>query len=226
MNPRSRRIFPLLLGLLAFRPVAATAASDWQGLLGNSPFGGSAEAAPAAPAAGELEFRGVVQEEDLVLVNLYNPATKASTWMPVNGRAGGITVQSYNAGSSQVSVSQAGRQVTLPLKQAKVALVEIPVAAARPAGAEEQRAEGPEAERLAQIAEEIRRRRAARTAGGGPGGGPGAEFFNNLPPEARAAIEEIRRTRRADAEERTAAGTDARQGQPRQERGGFRPRGQ
>jgi hypothetical protein len=214
-----RRILPLWL----LFPAGLPAAADWQSLLGNSPFGGMADTAPAAPAAGELEFRGVVQEEDLVLVNLFNPATKTSAWVPVNGSAADIRVQSYNPGSSQVSVSHAGRQVTLPLKQAKVALVAIPVA--QPAGAEQPRvenqAQGSEAERLAQIAEEIRRRRAMRQ----PGGGAGAEFFNSLPPEARAAIEEIRRARSAAMEENAAApGSDARPA--RGDRGGFRPRGQ
>ncbi len=209
MNRLPWRLVPHLPVLLAAVWVAGhAAASDWQPLLGNSPFGGAAEHASASTGAGELEFRGVVQEEDLVLVNLFNPATKTSTWVPVNGSAAGIVVQGYDPEEEQLSVAQAGRQLTLPLKQAKVVLAKAPVA--KPAGADEA---SPDPERLSQFTEEIRRRRALRE----PGGGFQAEFLGNLPPEARAAIEEIRRARRAAAEQREQdGGAAARQDRPGQ----------
>lgn len=181
---------PLFLAALTgLGPVAASAA-DWQALTGNSPFGQSA--APAAAAPDELEFRGVVQEEGVYLVNLFNPATKTSQWVAVNGRAPGLEVRSYDARTDKVEVTQGGRSLTLPLKQARVTLVQ-----AAPAPLPEN---------------------PNRVAGGGPGvmGGPGgpagpgdgreggpnrgtnpgdSPMVRNLPPEAQAMIQEFRRRR-------------------------------
>jgi len=112
---------PVLRTVLALLAGAAGGlhGADWQSLLGNSPFG------PPAPAAapGDLEFRGVVEEEGILLVNLYNPVTKTAQWLPVRGQAPGIDVQSYDAGSGRLSVTQSGRQLSLSLKQARIALV-------------------------------------------------------------------------------------------------------
>ena len=173
---RTSRFLPLaLVGLLTALPAFA---ADWQGLLGNSPFGGSAETA-AAPASGELEFRGVVQEGDVVLVNLYNPTTKTGSWVPVQGQAAGVTVQAYDAQGGRISVATGGRQLTLPLKQAKVALVQPTPAA--PAGGQPGQAGQP-------------------GQGGDGGRGQMPDFLRNLPPEARAALEAARQMRREQRE--------------------------
>ena len=178
----------LVLLLLAGLPGVACAA-DWQSLLGNSPFGQATAA--AAGATGELEFRGVVQEEGVYFVNLYNPTTKTAQWIAVNGKVPGLEVQAYDAGSDQVQIAQAGRTLTLPLKQARVALV---AAVAAPAGA---RGANPEnRENLDDRRNQIRDMVRARLEGG-PGGpsGEAAQLMRNLPPEAQAMIEEFRRRR-------------------------------
>ena len=191
-GPRWLGVGALLLAL----PVALSAA-DWQSLLTNTPFG----QAPATPTttAGELEFRGVVQEEGVYLVNLYNPATKSAQWIAVNGKTAGLEVKSYDASSDKVQVSQAGRPLTLSLKTARVSLVAASaVLAPKNENAENaENADNPEnsdrAARRAQVRDMIR----ARLEGGGPGG-EGGPFMRNIPPEAQAMIEEFRR-RRAEA---------------------------
>jgi len=136
----------------------------------------------------------VVQEEGVYLVNLYNPATKTSQWIPVNGKAPGIEVKSYDVAADKVSITQAGRALTLPLKQAHVALL---AANAAPKG--EENPDDNDARR-AQIRDMIRARM--------QGGGEGAPFMRNLPPEAQAMIEEFRRRRAENGGANGAANGD------------------
>ncbi len=194
LRPVLARWLRLGAGLLAIP--AGLSAGDWQSLLSNTPFG-QAPASAATPT-GELEFRGVVQEEGLYLINLYNPTTKTAQWIPVNAKVAGLEVKSYDAGSDKVQVSQAGRPLTLSLKRAHVSLVAAAAPAPKNENAENaENADGPEnaerAARRAQVREMIR----ARMEGGGPGG-EGGPFMRNMPPEAQAMIEEFRR-RRAEA---------------------------
>lgn len=172
--PRTRCL-PLLLGaMLAAGPLAGIAA-DWQALTGNSPFGQSA--APTTTAApDELEFRGVVQEEGVYLINLFNPTTKTSQWIPVKGRAPGLEVRSYDAGADKVEVTQGGRQLTLALKQARVALVQA--ATPPPEGPAPNPAGNPDMAR-----------------GRPANGNENSPMVRNLPPEAQAMIQEFRRRR-------------------------------
>jgi hypothetical protein len=196
-SPR-RLVSPRWLGLGAILLAlpAGLAANDWQSLLNNTPFG--QPPANAAAPTGELEFRGVVQEEGVYLINLYNPATKTAQWIPVNGKVAGLEVRSYDAGSDKVQITSAGRPLTLPLKQAHVSLLAAPAAPPKGALAENaDNADNPDnpdrAARRAQVRDMIR----ARMEGGGPGGANGP-FMRNIPPEAQAMIEEFRR-RRAEA---------------------------
>lgn len=183
-SPRARWIPLFRVAALGFVVSPIGRAADWQSLLGNSPFGQTA--APAA-ATEEVEFRGVVQEEGVYLVNLYNPATKASQWIPVSGKAPGLEVKSYDAGSDKVQVISAGRPLTLPLKQARVTLV---AASAAPANANPAEGAGEDQEaRRAQVRDMIRAR-----LQNGPNGAP-SPLMQNLPPEAQQMIEEFRRRR-------------------------------
>jgi hypothetical protein len=193
--------------LLAAGVPVAVGATDWQTLLGNSPFGQTAATATGTP--GDLEFRGVVQEEGVYFVNLYNPATKTSQWIAVNGKVPGLEVQAYDAGADVVQVTQAGRSLTLPLKQARVALVAAAVAPAGAKGGNPVAPENPD-DRRAQIRDMVR----ARLEGGGPGGEV-ATLMRALPPEAQAMIEEFRR-RRATAAAGGGPGAEA-PGQPVQD---------
>lgn len=187
---------PRLLAGLAFAAgwAVAGAAPHWQPLIDNSPFGGGgAEAAPAAPS-GQIEFRGVVQEDGTYLVNLYDPGTKTSQWIPVDGRVPGLSVNAYDPRQAKVVVTQGTRQLTLPLVQPKVSLQAA--APAAPAAPAERNRENTG--------------RGERPEGGGtnwmrgPGGVDPAqvqEFIRNLPPEARAMVEEMRRRRSERFEE-------------------------
>jgi len=165
-------------------------AADWQSLTNNSPFGQSPASGPAA-APDELEFRGVVQEEGVYLVNLFNPTTKTSQWIPVQGRAPGLEVGSYDARTDKLQVTQAGRPLTLALKQARVTLVQ-PVAAAAAPNAENS-AEAGQSDRTAE----------GRGGRSGNGGDPAA-MMRNLPPEAQAMIQEFRRRRAERSAQQTA----------------------
>jgi len=155
-------------------------ATDWQSLVGNSPYGQSA--AQPAVSGGEIEFRGVVVEGGVQLINLYDPTTRTSQWIPVKGQAAGLGVQSYNAASDQVQVVQGGRTLTLPLKQTRVALIQAPSANAGAAPESKAANDGAGEERRGEMRE--------RRENGGP-----AQALRNLPPEAQAMIEEFRRRR-------------------------------
>ena len=173
----------LLSALLLVVLSVGARAGDWQSLLGNTPFGQTGSAAAGVP--GDLEFRGIVQEEGLYLVNLYNPSTKTAQWIPVNSGAPGLEVKSYDASSDKVQITSAGRPLTLSLKQAKVALL----ASAPVASGEKSGSDGDKSDRRGDVRDMIRAR---LEAGGNSEGSP---FMRNLPPEAQAMIEEFRRRR-------------------------------
>ncbi len=177
---RRLRFLFLLLGTLPWvGGLPRAVAADWQSLTGNSPFGQSATTAPAA-APDQLEFRGVVQEEGVYYVNLFNPTTKTSQWVPVQGRAPGLEVGAYDARTDKLQVTQAGRSLTLTLKQARVNLVQPAPAAEAPA---ENAADAGKADH-------------AEGRGGRPrNGGDPETMMRNLPPEAQAMIQEFRRRR-------------------------------
>ncbi|MDI1249405.1 MAG: hypothetical protein PSV13_11125 [Lacunisphaera sp.] len=162
------RLFPVLLpGLALFLgAVAGLHGGDWQSLLGRSPFGPAAPV-PAGEAAGDLEFRGVVEEEGVWLVNLYNPVTKTAQWLPVSARAEDIEVKSYDAGAGKLEITQAGRPLSLSLKLARIALAGNTAALQLVSEPNREAADGeeftrnlpPEARRLLQ---DVRRRRTLR----------------------------------------------------------------
>lgn len=177
------------------------AADDWQPLLNNSPFGQAA--APTKGAPGELEFRGVVQEEGSFLVNLYNPTTKTSQWVPVNGHAPGLEVKSYDAQEEKVQIMQGGRPVTLPLKQAKIALAKAPVLPSPGGNGDKQ--DDKDEQRRQEVRDMIRARL--------EGGGDPAQVIRSLPPEAQAMMEEFRRRRsERESEQRDGGSSSSKSG--------------
>lgn len=183
---QSFRLLLLSAGMIAG---AQLFAADWQSLTNNSPFGQTTASGPAT-APDELEFRGVVQEEGVYFVNLFNPTTKTSQWIPVQGRAPGLEVGSYDARTDKLQVTQGGRPLTLALKQARVTLVQ-PVAAAAVPNAENS-------------AEANKGDRTAEGRGRPANGGDPAAMMRNLPPEAQAMIQEFRRRRAERATQQTA----------------------
>ncbi|HEX7631906.1 MAG TPA: hypothetical protein VF388_07225, partial [Lacunisphaera sp.] len=144
-------------------------------------------------APDQLEFRGVVQEEGVYLVNLFNPTTKTSQWIPVKGKAPGLEVKSYDANADKVEVTLSGKALTLPLKQARVTLLQATPAPA-PASADNANGTGDRA---------AEKREARSRFGQGENGAP--PTFRNLPPEAQAMIEEFRRRRAERASQQDAS---------------------
>lgn len=140
--------------------------ADRQSVLVDSPLG-PAVAAPATVPAG-VEFRGVVREGNVWLVNLYQATTKKSHWVPVGGEAAGLQVKSYDEVTGRVSVMQGGQPLLLPLKQSRVALLgdNTPLKLLGPA----ERVSEAEAPQM-------------------------PDFMRDLPPEARKLLEEARRRR-------------------------------
>jgi hypothetical protein len=174
--PWSRLVLLLSSAALWASITEVAGAAEWQSLLGNSPFGQTAASGPTT-APDELEFRGVVQEEGVYLINLFNPATKTSQWIPVQGRALGLEVRSYDASTDKVQVTQAGRVLTLSLKQAHVALVQAvsPTATPKKDNTDAIDDTGKDAARVMPAA------------------------FRNLRPEAQALVQEFRRRRAENA---------------------------
>jgi len=163
-------LLSLGLGAGLFAGQADLSAADWQSLRDNSPFGGAS--APNTPPVDSLEFRGVVQEEGVCLVNLYDPVTRSARWIPVNSGVAGLEVIAYDAATDKVKIAQAGRPLTLALKQARVSLLTAPVAAApaaSPGNNEMVPDNADQAARLARIQELTRRQ---QKHGNGLGRGP------------------------------------------------------
>lgn len=166
---RSRPALLLLGTVLSLGGFSAGRAADPASVLANSPFGPgtTATAAPAAvPTA--VEFRGVVREGNVWLVNLYQVATKKSHWVQVGGEAAGLLVHSYDEATGRVSVLSAGQPLLLPLKQSRVVLQgdNTPLKLLDPA----ERIPAAESPQM-------------------------PDFMRDLPPEARKLLEEARRRR-------------------------------
>jgi hypothetical protein len=156
----------LLPVVLTTGSLAVGRGADRQSMLVDSPFGLTVTA-PATVSAG-VEFRGVVREGNVWLVNLYQVATKKSHWLPVGGEAAGLLVKSYDEATGRVSVIQSGQHLLLPLKQSRVFLQgdHTPLKLLDPA----ERITAAEAPQM-------------------------PDFMRDLPPEARKLLEEARRRR-------------------------------
>ena len=115
---------------------------------------------------GGLEFRGVVQEDAVWLVNIHDSATNISRWIPVGGEAGGVAVRSYDDAAVQVVVAERGNSVVLPLKRYFIS-VNGPTAPLRLLGPGEQ---VPAAENPAM-----------------------PDYLRELPPDARKILSDVRR---------------------------------
>jgi hypothetical protein len=152
--------------MLSAGSVSVGRGADLQAGLADSPFGPAVAAPATVPAA--VEFRGVVREENVWLVNLYQVATKKSHWVPVGGEAAGLLVKGYDEKTGRVSVMQGGQPLLLPLKQSRVVLQgdNTPL-------------------KLLGPAERITEAEAPQMPG----------FMRDLPPEARKLLEEARRRR-------------------------------
>ena len=164
---------------LAFSTAAASV--DLAALAERSPFM-PAEAAglPAmvSEPVGTLEFRGVVVEPEGVFFSVFDATANRGYWLREGVLDGTMRVARYDSESAVLEVEQNGRAIKLELKQASTATSAKPVlTAAVPAGDRIRRTlraqpTAEQAERMAQIAKEVRERRALRQAGQTPQGRP------------------------------------------------------
>lgn len=124
------------------------AASAWDELVANSPFGGSPGEGASTREEG-LEFRGVVVEPEGPVFCLHEPTKNTFRWVGLGTSGNAYTVLGYDEQEGLVTVNYQGRTLRLALKRANVAL-----AAMLPAGEKVDES----------VAVEIARRRAARLA--------------------------------------------------------------
>lgn len=138
-------------------------AAELNGLVTNSPFGGK-EAVAAQPVSN-FEFRGMVQEGDVLFFNIYDQQKKTASWLALDGESAGLKVEKYDATTQQLSLRDGTRQLQLTLKQAVVTLVAAePEAKALDSNSPSGFVLAPdEKANLQKIAEEIRRRRELRS---------------------------------------------------------------
>jgi len=168
----------LLLAMgCAFGLKSISAAGQLDSLLSNSPFGSAKSSGqPADTATQPLEFRGVLEENGQQIFSIYDTATKRSRWVGINAASDDFVVKSYDAGANSISLDQHGRVLALTLKTGPKVVQNMPPP--MPVGMQpganglpgqvmpnNAMGKGPEAQRLQQIAEEIRRRRALRQQG-------------------------------------------------------------
>jgi len=154
---------------------AQTPAPSLQSLVSNSPFGlanqpGAAQNAVAAP----LEFRGTFVDAGERFFSIVDTATRRAEWVGLNDTGHAYVVRNFDPDNETITVEHHGRTLNLKLHSAKIGVLPPAQVAAQPTPqqpANTQANAAPstaEAQRLAQVAEEIRRRRALRQQAANP----------------------------------------------------------
>ena len=113
-----------------------------------------------------------MEENGQLLFSIFDTATKRSRWVALNDPSSDLVIKSYDADAHTVTLDQSGRPLALTLKSGPRIVQNIPppMQPGMQPGANGMPGQilpngvgkGPEAQRLQQIAEEIRRRRALR----------------------------------------------------------------
>ncbi|MGI9110515.1 MAG: hypothetical protein ACR2KA_10905 [Opitutales bacterium] len=169
------RTLPRLTGRLltvALLGLGTASAVDLEGLVKNSPFGGTA--APAGPgvAPSTLEFRGMYAEGGVNYYSIYNTQTKQSSWV-AEGEAPStnvpVVVKGFDAANETLVIDNGGQPQQMALHQAVVIAYR-----------------GPSAAQLAAVS-------AAVPAQGVVAGAPGAGGPANLTPEQIEAFRQSMR---------------------------------
>lgn len=168
------------LPLLAFLAVSALAqtppaAPSLQNLVQNSPFGTATPVGQAAAAAGPLEFRGTFVDRGERFFSILDTGSRRAEWVGMKEGGHAYTVKNYDPDSETVTLDYQGRSLSLKLRTARITAMAMPPQVAAGPQANVVSAPGTpggpgvnpapsstEAQRLAQVAEEIRRRRALR----------------------------------------------------------------
>ncbi len=110
-RPRFLRPVVALVALVVMRSALAQAP-----LPANSPF--LPAGAAAVPAlAGGLEFIAVLGDGSKTSIDLYDPQTKKSRWIPVRGEVDGIAVLAYDAARNEAVIRTGGTEKRLTLRK-------------------------------------------------------------------------------------------------------------
>jgi len=129
------RTLPRLTGSLltaALLGLGTASAIDLEGLVKNSPFGGTG--APAGPgvAPSTLEFRGMYAEGGVNYYSIYNTQTKQSSWV-AEGEAPStnvpVVVKGFDAANETLVIDNGGQPQQMALHQAVVIAYRGPSAA-------------------------------------------------------------------------------------------------
>ena len=146
----------LLLGL------GTASAIDLEGLVKNSPFGGTGVAAGPGVAPSTLEFRGMYAEGGVNYYSIYNTLTKQSSWV-AEGEAPStnvpVVVKGFDVANETLIIDNGGQPQQMALHQAVVITYR-----------------GPSPAQLAAVSNAVAQ--PSTVAGGSGAGGPG-----NLTPE-------------------------------------------
>jgi hypothetical protein len=132
---KKMRTLPRLTGSLltaALLGLGTASAVDLEGLVKNSPFGGTG--APAGPgvAPSTLEFRGMYAEGGVNYYSIYNTQTKQSSWV-AEGEAPStnvpVVVKGFDAANETLVIDNGGQPQQMALHQAVVIAYKGPSAA-------------------------------------------------------------------------------------------------
>lgn len=170
---KSRWFRTLSAGLMCSGLIfAANAADRWKSLRDNNPFVPYQPPAPVVlPPPPKLELRGVLVEGLVTWFNVYNSETKEAAWVRRGEQMASYTVKDYDAARESLVLDYQHRPVSVALKQTKIqespntgksarAVASTSLSANRtysPGLAPSQQAA--EAQRLEQLADQIRQRR-------------------------------------------------------------------
>ena len=197
------RTLPRLTGSLltaALLGLGTASAVDLEGLVKNSPFGGTA--APAGPgvAPSTLEFRGMYAEGGVNYFSIYNTQTRQSSWV-AEGEAPStnvpVVVKGFDAANETLVIDNGGQPQQMALHQAVVIAYR-----------------GPSAAQLAAVSNVVAPQAAVA-------GAPGAGGAANLTPEQIEAFRQSMRDKFGKGRGGNADGGQT-DGSPRQ-RGGDAP---
>lgn len=158
-----------LLGL------GTASAVDLEGLVKNSPFGGTGVVAGPGVAPSTLEFRGMYAEGGVSYYSIYNTLTKQSSWV-AEGEAPStnvpVVVKGFDIANETLVIDNGGQPQQMALHQAVVIAYR-----------------GPSAAQLAAVSNAVAPQGAVAGGTGAPGaGGPG-----NLSPEQVEAFRQSMR---------------------------------
>jgi hypothetical protein len=119
MSSRASLTVILCLGFLSPLATAVNLRPAFSGLLDNSPFGRSASPVTMEKAADPIEFRAVLDENNIRYFSLFDGTARRSIWLVLNSTVNEITAREYNPATMTISVEYRGKPLSLPLKGAK-----------------------------------------------------------------------------------------------------------